>query len=49
MTDIYEAFERFCIMESQPDVGVKKALEYIRKKYGNEMAVKVMEECGRER
>lgn len=39
---IYEAFERFCIMSLQEDVGDIKALKFIRKKYGREIAVKVM-------
>lgn len=36
-----EAFERFCIMSEQSDVGDIKACKYIQSKYGREIAVKI--------
>ena len=40
--ELYEAFERFCIMSLQSDVGELKALQYIRNKYGKEITQQVV-------
>ena len=37
----YEAFERFCIMSEQSDVGDIAALKYVQEIYGREIAVKI--------
>ena len=35
------AFERFCIMSEQEDVGDLKAIRYIRDKYGRKIAEEI--------
>lgn len=39
--EVYEAFERFCIMSLQSDVGDVKALQFIRDKYGKDITQQV--------
>ena len=42
MTDeFYEAFERFCIMAENKDVGDIDALKYVQEKYGRAVAVEI--------
>lgn len=36
-----EAFERFCIMSEQEDVGDLKAILYIKEKYGRKIAEEI--------
>ena len=36
-----QAFERFCIMSEQEDVGDLKAILYIKEKYGREIAEEI--------
>ena len=45
----YEAFERFCIMSEQSDVGDIAALKYVQEIYGRETAVKIWEKYCKEK